>query len=373
MVRTKLRLLIQRRDLVAAPYRRSVRSLLPPHDPLWHIQAKLSGVRLVHLETCQTEIVYHSFNRLMSIQRVLVTGGTGFLGSEIIQALVESKKYEVTAVDINPPSLGTGTFDSVRYVRANVLEPEELQKVFNEAKPACVVHTVGVYPLGGARYGMKGRETVFEINVTGTKNVIEASKECGARALVYTSSVTVLLDEWDREFRNADETWPTGRATTLYGQSKVSRFVLYQLLSRSSLSSCILFLSLLFLDVHDQGWHAIGSSFWRSLLEQRSLMWHYGSACKGKRDQFGLLSKNLRVFPITHKLLLVRGVQSPFLMGTSFPDSRRESRALVQHPSLLSLLFAIRAHFRPQRCSLYPSSPRLYLARRDPIHTRSRR
>jgi sterol-4alpha-carboxylate 3-dehydrogenase (decarboxylating) len=159
----------------------------------------------------------------MATQRVsvLVTGGTGFLGSEIVRALVEANSYEITAVDINPPSLGTSTFNKVRYVRANILEPEELQKVFDEAKPAVVIHTVGVYHVGDKRYSKKGRETVFEINVTGTKNVIEASKECGARAFVYTSSATVLLDEMDADFRNADETWPTGRATTSYGESKV--------------------------------------------------------------------------------------------------------------------------------------------------------
>jgi sterol-4alpha-carboxylate 3-dehydrogenase (decarboxylating) len=152
---------------------------------------------------------------------VLITGGTGFLGSEIVRALVATSCYDVTAVDINPPSLGTSISDKVRYVRANVLQPEELQKVFYEAKPAVVIHTVGVYHVGDMRYSKKGRETMFEINVTGTRNVIEASKGCGARAFVYTSSTTVLMDEMDAEFRNADETWPTGRATTTYGQSKV--------------------------------------------------------------------------------------------------------------------------------------------------------
>jgi sterol-4alpha-carboxylate 3-dehydrogenase (decarboxylating) len=155
--------------------------------------------------------------------KVLVTGGTGFLGSEIVKALVEARIFSVTAIDINPPSLGTSTFTDVRYVRANILQFEELQKVFQEARPNVVIHTVGVYPLGAARYSMKGKETVFEINVEGTRNVIEASKECGARALCYTSSVTVVLDELEADFKNVDERWPTGGATTSYGQSKVRR------------------------------------------------------------------------------------------------------------------------------------------------------
>ncbi|KAF2786894.1 C-3 sterol dehydrogenase/C-4 decarboxylase-like protein [Melanomma pulvis-pyrius CBS 109.77] len=176
----------------------------------------------------------------MALQRVLVTGGTGFLGSEIVRALVSTKDYEVTAVDINPPSLGTGTFETVRYVRANILQPEELQRVFDEAKPAVVIHTVGVYQVGDARYGKKGREMVFEINVTGTKNVVEAAKECGAMALVFTSSVTVLLDEMDAEFLNADETWSTGRATTTYGQSKTAAENLVLAANTTDFATCSL-------------------------------------------------------------------------------------------------------------------------------------
>ncbi|KAF2876815.1 C-3 sterol dehydrogenase/C-4 decarboxylase-like protein [Massariosphaeria phaeospora] len=156
----------------------------------------------------------------MDHPRVLVTGGTGFLGSEIVKALVETKSFEITVIDLNPPALGTASFSDVRYVRANILNPAELAEVFMEARPSIVVHTVGVYPLGEARYHMQGKEAVFQINVTGTMNVLQAAKTCGAKGLVYTSSVTVLLDELQADFRNADETWPTGRATTSYGQSK---------------------------------------------------------------------------------------------------------------------------------------------------------
>lgn len=164
----------------------------------------------------------------MALTKVLVTGGTGFLGSEIVAALVATKTFVITAVDINPPALGTGTFSQVRYVRANVMQLEELQKVFGEAKPAVVIHTVGVYPVGDARYSMKGKEAVFEINVEGTRNVLAASTACGAKAFVYTSSVTVVLDEPDKGFKNVDERWATGKASTSYGQSKVRE-------SRSSL------------------------------------------------------------------------------------------------------------------------------------------
>ncbi|KAF1845564.1 C-3 sterol dehydrogenase/C-4 decarboxylase-like protein [Cucurbitaria berberidis CBS 394.84] len=153
--------------------------------------------------------------------RVLITGGCGFLGTAVVSALLETKRFEVTVIDINPPSLGSTTFaNDVRYVRANVLDAEALQKVFSEARPAVVIHTVGVYPLGMRRYSMKGKEPVFRVNVEGTRNVLQAAKECGAKGFVYTSSITVVLDELDKDFRSVDEEWPTGRAHTSYGLSK---------------------------------------------------------------------------------------------------------------------------------------------------------
>ncbi|KAF2033842.1 C-3 sterol dehydrogenase/C-4 decarboxylase-like protein [Setomelanomma holmii] len=152
---------------------------------------------------------------------ILVTGGCGFLGTRIISALLDTKRYTITAIDINPPSLGSAAFPTtVRYVRGNILDLEALQKVFDEAKPSIVIHTVGVYPLGPARYSMKGKDGVFKVNVEGTRNVLDASKACGAKGLVYTSSVTVVFDELSGDFKNVDERWPTGRANTAYGQSK---------------------------------------------------------------------------------------------------------------------------------------------------------
>ena len=154
--------------------------------------------------------------------RVLITGGCGFLGTSIISSLLTSKRYAITAIDINPPSLGSSTFTAdVRYVRCDVLDTSSLQKVFQEARPALVIHTVGVCPLGAKRYSMKGKEVVFKVNVEGTRNVLEASKECGAKGMVYTSSVTVVLDKMDRDFRNVDERWVAGDVDTSYGLSKV--------------------------------------------------------------------------------------------------------------------------------------------------------
>jgi sterol-4alpha-carboxylate 3-dehydrogenase (decarboxylating) len=160
------------------------------------------------------------------MEKILVTGGTGFLGSAIVKALLETKKYHITALDINPPSLGTPSYQDVTYVRASVLDIESTRRALKASRPSIVIHTVGVYHTGAARYSSEGREELFAINVTGTKNVLEAAKEFEVKGFVYTSSMAVVTDDLDHEHANIDEETPIRHGGLLYGQSKASRLSL---------------------------------------------------------------------------------------------------------------------------------------------------
>lgn len=81
----------------------------------------------------------------MPSTKVLVTGGTGFLGSEIIKMLMETKNFAITAIDLNPPSLGTESYPGVNYVRCNIVNLKELREVFSEVQPTVVVSTARSY------------------------------------------------------------------------------------------------------------------------------------------------------------------------------------------------------------------------------------
>ncbi|KAF2280814.1 C-3 sterol dehydrogenase/C-4 decarboxylase-like protein [Westerdykella ornata] len=181
-----------------------------------------------------------------TVPSVLVTGGSGFLGSEVIKKLVETEQYKVTSLDNLPPSLGSETFSNVRYIRANVLQPSELEDAFEQAKPVIVIHTAGVYDLGNKRYQNRSTGPVYEVNIQGTKNVLEAAKRNGAKGLVYTSSFSVLVDEIEADFHNADETWPTGRATLPYGRAKTAAENLVLASNTSSFRTCSLRPTLIF-------------------------------------------------------------------------------------------------------------------------------
>ncbi|KAF2749650.1 C-3 sterol dehydrogenase/C-4 decarboxylase-like protein [Sporormia fimetaria CBS 119925] len=157
----------------------------------------------------------------MPSTKVLITGGTGFLGTELLRLLTTQTSHSITALDLNPPPPGTQVFPNVQYIRCNVLDSSALQATFASLKPDAVIHTVGLYYVGDNRYSMKKGDAMFEVNVEGTSNVVSAAKEAGVRVFVHTSSFAVLVDELGVDFRNADEEWSVGKARLAYGMSKV--------------------------------------------------------------------------------------------------------------------------------------------------------
>ncbi len=114
--------------------------------------------------------------------KALVTGGGGFLGSRIVQLLHE-RGDDVVALGRRPyPQLERA---GIRTVQADVRDAEKLQKACAEMD--VLFHTAAIA-------GIWGRiETYRSINVTGTRNVVDACRACGIKKLVFTSSPSVVF------------------------------------------------------------------------------------------------------------------------------------------------------------------------------------
>jgi UDP-glucose 4-epimerase len=149
--------------------------------------------------------------------RALVTGGAGFIGSNIVDALVE-RGDEVTVVD----NLSTGKRDNLEgalaggaeLVEADIREPQALAEVFGRIRPETVFHLAAQIDV---RKSVADPALDARINVEGTINVLKAALESGAERLINTSTGGAIYGEG--KILPAPEDHPVAPEAP-YGQSK---------------------------------------------------------------------------------------------------------------------------------------------------------
>lgn len=177
--------------------------------------------------------------RKIELGSVLVVGGCGFVGSHIVDQLLnfpseEHSKplessindeatgkpdgrfafpllrdryptYVNTRVSVLDMRTTHNRFPGAEYFEADILSKESLLEVFRTVKPDVVIDTVSPSMLEG------NKELLYKVNVLGTSNLLDVAggEEWGGkcRAFVYTSSSSVVHDS-SSDLRNVDERWP---------------------------------------------------------------------------------------------------------------------------------------------------------------------
>ncbi len=131
------------------------------------------------------------------MESILITGGAGFIGSHLAQRLLQEGK-RVAIVD------NLDEYYPAEYKRANLAEiaasgdfqfypvdirdGEKLQEAFSDFKPDAVIH-LAARP--GVRMSFAQPEAYTSINVLGTTQVLEISRETGVERVVFASSSSV--------------------------------------------------------------------------------------------------------------------------------------------------------------------------------------
>jgi UDP-glucose 4-epimerase len=120
------------------------------------------------------------------VTRVLVTGGAGFIGSNLVHTLLE-RGDDVRVLD----NFSTGSRQNLADLDVEVVEGElrSYERVHNAIRGAEVVYHLGA--LGSVPRSVQDPLTSSAVNVEGTLNVLLAARDEGVRRVVYASSSSV--------------------------------------------------------------------------------------------------------------------------------------------------------------------------------------
>ena len=146
---------------------------------------------------------------------VLVTGGTGFLGSYIIKQLVE-KDYAVRAIRRSnkiPSWISKEIFEKVEWVEGDVLDVVALEDAMEGVDT--VIHSAAIIS-----FVKKDRKSMYQTNVDGTANVVNIALEKNIKRFVHISSVAALGRTAGGGHVNEEKKWEESKVNTHYAKSK---------------------------------------------------------------------------------------------------------------------------------------------------------
>lgn len=126
-------------------------------------------------------------------KKVLVTGGAGFIGSNLCEKLLESG-YEVVCLD----NFATGKMENIsgfignpsfKLIEGDIRNPEDCREALGGVE--YVLHQAA---LGSVPRSVKDPVTSNEVNVSGFLNMLAAARDAGVKRFVYASSSSVYGD-----------------------------------------------------------------------------------------------------------------------------------------------------------------------------------
>ena len=166
---------------------------------------------------------------------VVVTGGTGFIGSHTCVEL--SKTYEIVIID-NLCNSNKNVLDKIKlltnqnliFYEEDIVNMDKLEYIFNQHKPQAVIHFAGLKAVGES---IQKPVHYYQNNLISTLNLLEVMKKHECYNLIFSSSATV----YGNQISPLKEDMVIGSGVTNpYGQTKFMIEVMLKDLCKSDSS-----------------------------------------------------------------------------------------------------------------------------------------
>jgi UDP-glucose 4-epimerase len=139
----------------------------------------------------------------MTMPRWLITGGAGYLGAHIVDA-VQAAGYEPVALDDFTTGY-RGRIQSCKVIDSDLSDPSALAEHFTRNNISVIIHAAGIKAPSVAR---EDPVRFYHANVVGSFNLIKAAQASKCRHLVFTSSATVYTSGDDPPGTTSDRATP---------------------------------------------------------------------------------------------------------------------------------------------------------------------
>jgi nucleoside-diphosphate-sugar epimerase len=144
---------------------------------------------------------------------ILVTGGSGLVGKELITQLL--KKGAQVAAIYNKTFLPDFNSPLLQQFQCNILDIAGLEEIMQQHNIQQVYHCAAIVTFNPSR-----KEELFKINIEGTANVVNAAINSGVKKLVHVSSVAALGRIRENVTINETMNWTEETSNSNYGKSK---------------------------------------------------------------------------------------------------------------------------------------------------------
>jgi nucleoside-diphosphate-sugar epimerase len=152
----------------------------------------------------------HSSENKMAVKKILVTGGAGLVGAELIKQLLNAGA-SIRAIYHNTPL--SFAHENVELVQCDILDVIGLEEAMAGINQ--VYHCAGI-----VSFDPKDKDHLLKINIEGTSNVVNACIDAGVEKLVHVSSVAALGRIRKGETVTEKMNWTEETSNSLYGKSK---------------------------------------------------------------------------------------------------------------------------------------------------------